>query len=33
VDHPTGDYNEAFLALPEAERDRLNAEFERADGG
>jgi hypothetical protein len=27
--HPTGDYNEAFLALPEAERDRMNAEFDQ----
>ena len=27
--HPTGDYNAAFLALPEAERDRLNAEFDQ----
>jgi hypothetical protein len=27
--HPTGDYNEAFLALPESERARMNAEFDQ----
>lgn len=30
--HPTGDYNAEFLALPQAERDRMNAEFDELLG-
>ncbi|MCM6773434.1 YciI family protein [Nocardia sp. CDC159] len=30
--HPTGDYLPEFQALPQAERDRINAEFDKTLG-